>query len=603
MLSRTDEWLATNSFGGYASSTFSGVNTSCYHGLLNSASITGGDRIQLLNSLEEYVQLDGEAYALSTHRYKDTYYPDGVSRLQSFGWKANSLWWVFLLGSVYLVKELDFSWNPEAVVLTYHAAEPFTLNVRPLLSFRSHHSTRSWGEGIFAVETRNGSAVFRVDAVKPVLKLSSEQGKFNENGVWYYNFFYENSFSRGVNSSEDLFSPGEYVLKGSRVKLVAEVQPTKQSEFEPGSKAQALRFFTVERQGFPVLVAGYHWFWDWCRDSMIVLPTLVEQTASLEIAESILNRYFADAEAGFLPNGFGEWDNKPYYSSVDASLWAGYAIRRIFELTGSRSFLDRHYSKLVSVYEGYLAGSKLGVKFNQHLLGHEAPGATWMDAAFEGVYFTPRNGYAVEVNALWLYLLELLTTMESSQLDRAALREEMINFKEQFVKRFTAPFGLFDSLNADFQPSDEIRPNMLFAASLHPDLLEPNQAKLMLSTVRRHLLTPYGLRTLNPTHAKYRGSYNGDRAARDAAYHNGTVWPWLLGAYMDACINYEPTDLPYFERLIQPLVQLGYKTGGLIPEIFDAEQPFAPKGCIAQAWSTSELIRVTTKLASITGQA
>jgi glycogen debranching enzyme len=602
MLSRTDEWLATNSFGGYASTTLSGVNTSCYHGLLNSASITGGDRIQLLNSLEEYVQLNGEAYALSTHRYKDTFYPDGVSRLQSYGWKANSLWWVFLLGSAYFVKELDFSWDTESVVLTYRSAEPFTLNVRPLLSFRSHHATRKWGEGVFMVEAQRGSAVFKADTIKPTLRISSESGVFNESGVWYYNFFYEDSFSRGVNSSEDLFSPGEYVLQGNTVKLVAETQPVIKSELKRSSKVGPLSAFIVEREGSPVLVAGYHWFWDWCRDSMIVLPTLVEQTQSLETAEMILNRYFVGAEGGFLPNGFSEWDNKPYYSSVDASLWAGYAIGRIYESTGSKSFLNKHYSKLVSVYEGYLSGAKLGVKFNQHLLKHESPGATWMDASFEGVYYTPRSGYAVEVNSLWLYLLRLLSTAESSQIDRAELQEEMVHFRDEFIKRFTAPFGLFDLLNEDFQPSDEIRPNMLFASSLHPGLLESSQAKLILSTTRRYLLTPYGLRTLSPTHKNYHSVYQGDRAARDAAYHNGTVWPWLLGAYVDSCINYEPSGLPYFERLIQPLVQLGRKTGGLIPEIFDAEHPYTPRGCFAQAWSTSELVRVMAKLASLSGK-
>ncbi len=325
---------------------------------------------------------------------------------------------------------------------------------------------------------------------------------------------------------------------------------------------------------------------------MIFLPTYVQQGGDLKFVQSILDRYFGAMEGGFMPTGFNEWNRRPYFTSVDASLWAANAVITIQRQTGKQEFAAKYLPLMRKIFDGYNEGGKFGTAIKDHLLCHTSPGATWMDGAFEGVYYTPRTGYAVEVNALWGSLVAGLARLEENEKDREVLSEEWLKFREAFEKKFSSSFGLCDVLGPDQSATPQIRPNMLFATSLVGGMVSRETAYKVIATCREHLLTSFGLRTLSPKDPGYKPVYSGDRKLRDAAYHNGTVWPWLIGAYVQSCANYLPSELQFARRIFEPLYRLANQNHGLVPEIFDGQPPHTPRGCIAQAWSTSELMRV-----------
>lgn len=586
-----DEWVLPNMFGGYASSTAGCINTRTYHGLLVSASLTGGNRVQLVNTLEEKVVFGGEEHWLSTHRYRDVFYPDGLSHLVGFGQEGQRLWWAFRLGSNILLKRLVFWRQNEGFEVEYSSSERFRLEVRPLLSFRTHHGTLRAGDKRFYVGEAEGSVSVKDGSLPLELRMGGVG--FEKNECWYYSFFYTEEAQRGGPCVEDLYSPGTFVAEGKTLVFRAWVEPQR-TVGQAETKTPLAGYLAFNPH--PLIVAGYHWFWDWCRDTMVVLPTLVEETGDRTVAEKILERYFGAMVDGFLPTGFGE-DGRPFYSSVDSSLWAAYAIHRICENSSSWSLAAKFLPKLEKVLDGYLGGAMFGVKLVDGLLYHDAKGATWMDAYYQGVHYTPRDGFAVEVNALWLLLLRLLRRL-SDKKTAQRLTEEEERFRASFNRAFRSAFGLYDTLDQNMSPKDprEVRPNMLFALSLHKNLVDAETARRVLGTARKKLLTPYGLRTLSPDHPAYRPKYVGDRASRDAAYHNGTVWPWLVGAYCDAHLNFDPENLPYVRYSIWPLLRLAETRNYVLHEIFDADPPHSPRGCVAQAWSSAEVLRAAKML-------
>jgi len=594
-----DEWLLTNAFGGYASSTMGCINTRSYHSLLTSASSTGGVRVQLVNTLEERVSFQpDESYYLSTHRYRNVYHPDGLNHMLSFGSDERGVWWAYKLGSNILIKRFYFNRWEESFRIEYSSDGEFSLEIRPLISFRNHHdvikaNTTSYSVNAMGLER----VVIKCEPWPLSLVMKLAGGDYKHEPYWYYGFLYKEEAARGGNPVEDLYSPGVFTGKGRHVVFESWVEPARRVEYklEETPLSTYLAF-----NPHPLVVAGYYWFWDWCRDTMIVLPTLYRSTGDIQLVDAILERYFNSMREGFLPTGFDE-AGKPFYNSVDTSLWAAYAVYAICGQTSSNRLTLKYRGKLEEVYDGYKNGSMFGVKVVDGLVYHEAKGATWMDAYYEGVHYTPRNGFAVEVNALWLLLLKLLKSTATTTPELEQLEKEVSGFKSSFNKRFPSEFGLYDTLKADFQPSDprEIRPNMLFALSLHNDLVDRETARRVLESTRRELLTPYGLRTLNPGHPSYRSRYEGDRASRDAAYHNGTVWPWLLGAYIDGCLNYDKPGVESVRYVVSPLLILAHTKNYIINEVFDGEPPHTPRGCVAQAWSTAELLRITERLSQI----
>jgi Glycogen debranching enzyme len=594
-----DEWLLTNAFGGYASSTVGCINTRAYHSLLTSASSTGGVRVQLVNTLEERASFNpDESYYLSTHRYRDAYHPDGLNRMLSFGSDESGVWWTFKLGSNILLKRFYFNRWEESFRIEYSSGGEFSVEIRPLISFRNHHDVIKAGAVPYSVRSMDLERVAIKCEPWPlslVMKLAG--GGYKHESYWYYGFLYEEEAARGGNSVEDLYSPGAFTAKGRQVVFEAWVEPARRVKHT--LKQTPLSTYLAFNPD-PLIVAGYYWFWDWCRDTMIVLPTLYSSTGDIQLVDAILERYFNSMRDGFLPTGFDE-AGKPFYNSVDTSLWAAYAVYAICGQTSSLSLALKYKGKLEEVFEGYKNGSMLGVKVVDGLVYHEAKGATWMDATTRAYTTPPRNGFAVEVNALWLLLLKLLKSTTATTPELEQLQEEISKFKSSFNKHFPSAFGLYDTLRAGLQPSDphEIRPNMLFALSLHNDLVDGKTAIRVLESTRRELLTPYGLRTLNPGHPSYRPRYEGDRASRDAAYHNGTVWPWLLGAYVDGCLNYDESSVESTRYVIAPLLTLAHSKNYIINEVFDGEPPHTPRGCVAQAWSTAELLRITEKLSHI----
>jgi glycogen debranching enzyme len=582
------EWLLTNRFGGYASSTYSAMNTRTYHSLLTSASLTGGNRVQLLNSLEELVEPKDGAYYISTHRYPDAVFPEGYTTIQSCGAGPQSVWFEHKLGDFLMLRKVTFSRSSEEVRIEYSSSAEFTLRVRPLLTFRNHHCVVI-GSPRYAIREHGGDILVSMEGVLPSLVMTGV--RFNKNPLYYYNHTYIEEQRRGLNSVENLFSPGEFVFKGKSAVLVATVHPKVTSGEQAGTWHPVLRF--VCNKG--VIVAGYHWFWDWCRDSMVILPTLVRELKDPAFALQVIFRYLSGLREGFAPTGFDEITSHPFYTSVDSSLWIAYAFKRILPFLGNQEVVGRISSLLVDVYEGYVKGGPFGVKVDRGLVCHQKEGATWMDACFEGRCFTPRSGSPVEVNALWLDLLDLLSQFGPAD-RRQFFRDQASESTERFLETFSSPFGFYDVVGQDARGSNEIRPNMVIALAVLGKKVPNEIALRVLSVARRHLLTPYGLRTLSPSDPGYTRRYGGDRLSRDSAYHNGMVWPWLTGFLFDAGEIHDPTSLAHLARVLAPLFEFATRNYWNVPEMFEPEYPYSPRGAISQAWSVSEVLRVMNRL-------
>lgn len=582
------EWLLTNRFGGYASSTYSGMNTRTYHSLLTSASLTEGNRTQLLNSLEELVELEDGTHYISTHRYPDVVFPVGYTSIQSWGTGTQSVWFEHKLGDFLLLRKVTFSHSSEEVRIEYSSASQFTLRVRPLLTFRNHHCVVT-GTPEYTLRQNGEGVLVSLEGVLPSLVISG--GRFKKDPVYYYNQTYIEEQKRGLNSVENLFSPGEFVFEGKNAVFVAGVRPEVPPSEQAGTWHPLLRFACTKG----VIVAGYHWFWDWCRDTMVVLPTLIRELKDPAFVLQAMLRYLSNLRQGFAPTGFDETTSRPFYTSVDSSLWMAYAFKRMLPFLGNQEVIKRILSLFEDVYEGYVAGGLFGLKVDRGLLSHEQEGATWMDACFEGECFTPRNGSAVEVNALWLDLLDLLSQLAPHD-RRNFFRDEVAGATERFLESFSSPFGFYDTVGKDPRRSSEIRPNMVIALAVLGKRVPTETALRVLSVARRHLLTPFGLRTLSPSDPGYIEKYEGDRFSRDRAYHNGTVWPWLTGFLFDAAEVHDRASLPHLARVLAPLFEFATRSYWNVPEMFEPEYPYHPRGAISQAWSVSEVLRAMNRL-------
>ncbi|HUS14653.1 MAG TPA: amylo-alpha-1,6-glucosidase [Chloroflexia bacterium] len=364
------------------------------------------------------------------------------------------------------------------------------------------------------------------------------------------------------------------------------------------------------------IIAGYPWFTDWGRDTMIALPGLTLATGRLQAAESILRTFARYIDQGMVPNLFPDTGTAPEYNTVDATLWYLHAIDAYLAARGSRDLLRDLWPQLVDIIAWHVRGTRFGIGMDpaDGLLRAGEPGVqlTWMDAKVDDTVFTPRHGKPVEIQALWYHALRIMarwqtelgpvpgatpqaTTAEpaAAPLDYAALADTA---RASFAARFWNAEGgyLYDVVEGpDGTDDPSLRPNQLFALSLEPDLVTEEQAHAVLTAVRRDLLTPVGLRTLAPTDPRFVGVYTGSREERDAGYHQGTVWTWLIGAYGDACRRWESLDAAGTRTLLEPLQrQLAEDCAGSLNEIFDGAAPFLPKGCFAQAWSVAEVLRL-----------
>lgn len=635
------EWLESDGLGGFASGTVGGVRTRRYHGLLLAATTPPTGRVMLVQGFDAWVETGTGRHALSSQRYAPgVIHPDGARRIESFVSEPWPTWIYRLDDGTRVQQEIVVPHGRSAVVITWRLLDSAgrverctpLLSVRPLLSGRDYHATHH-ENGAIRTEVRyqpDGVSWHTYDGVPTI--VSHSNARFEHAADWYRNFLYSAEHERGLDDTEDLYSPGWLtwdLSKGPAVWLLSAEDP---GLLEPGStvvetaervrdeeRRRRARFtsplhraadaYLVQRGTGKTIVAGYPWFTDWGRDTFIALPGLCLPTGRIAEGRDILLRWSDEVSEGMLPNRFPDAGDAPEFNAVDASLWFAMAVHAFDESPAGRASLSpaeraHLWTKVDQILDGYAKGTRYGIRMdNDGLLASGEPGVqlTWMDAKVGDRVITPRTGKPVEVQALWINALHV-AGCRTPRWTPAAARA-----RASFAERFWHNDGyLYDVVDVDHVPGQmdaSFRPNQIFAVGGLPlALVDPVRARSVVDAVERRLLTPLGLRSLAPDESGYCVQYQGGPAQRDAAYHQGTVWPWLIGGFVRAWLSVRgwtpDAKVEARRRFVEPLrAHLQVAGLGHVSEIADAEAPHAPRGCPFQAWSLAELIRVEAMLA------
>jgi len=636
-LAISKEWIETNGLGGFASSTILGLNTRRYHGLLVAATTPPVGRVVLLSKMEETLVAGGKRFDLSANRYPGAVHPQGFQYLAEFRLDPFPTF-IYAVEGLQVRKTVFMVQGQNTTVVEYElrrlvpdAPGDCVLELRPLIAFRDYHGTTHANDGLnSAVEQQPGMASVTPYQGLPALHFAHEADEIETQGSWYHNFEYDVERERGLDFQEDLFNP--FVLRFDlarrpAVSLIASTEPgdVKQAAAlraaEIGRRATiaeaspsehpfvralvtAADQFIVRRGDLQTVIAGYHWFGDWGRDTMIALPGLTLSTGRAEIAKNILLAFAKHVDRGMLPNRFPDAGETPEYNTVDATLWFFEAIRALALRTSDYRFVQTHfYDVLRDIVEWHVRGTRYGIQVDSDgLLNAGEPGVqlTWMDAKVGDWVVTPRHGKPVEIQALWYNALCILADLAKRLRDKegaAKYAAMALKAQESFHPLFwnEAAGCLYDVVNTDGRDGS-IRPNQIFAVSLPHTMLSPEIAARVVAVVQRELLTPVGLRTLARGDPQYRPRYEGDTLSRDGAYHQGTVWPWLLGPFLSSYVRIHGGGKEAREQAARWLKafepHLAEAGLGQVSEIFDADPPHRPRGCIAQAWSVAELLRV-----------
>ncbi len=630
--SATDrEWLLTNGLGGYASATLCGMLTRRYHGLLVAALNPPGQRTLLVAKLEETLTVGGAGYALSTNEYPDVYYPEGYRCLRAFELEDGAVVMRFAAGAATLEKRVAMLPGRNTTVVTYTntGAEPVVLTATALVNARDFHGETARGSIHFAVDDGTWSQG-PVVHVRPQWMtegywLYADAGTWETTPTWFVNMTYRWERDRGLTAEDNHFSPGRFALAlapGASASITLSTEsplaatapapePPVPDTADPPEIRRLLRTansFLVDRAHVNkearhgrTVIAGYHWFGDWGRDTMIALPGLCFPTGRITDAAEILRTFAAARRRGLLPNLFLESGVGEAYNTVDASLWFVYAVHRYYEVSKDRALIEELRPALEEIIHYYRVGTDFGIGMAADcLINASAPGwqLTWMDAKVGDWVVTPRMGKPVEINALWYNALRVMEGFARDfgwSDDYGELAE---NVRDSFTAFWNPDAGCLYDVLAD-QPDPRLRPNQIFAVSLPFSPLDLNLARAVVATVERYLLTPYGLRTLAPQDPDYRGHYHGNAWERDGAYHQGTVWAWLMGPYVDAYLRvngHADHARAVGRRLLRPLLAHVWDACvGSVSEIFEGNPPHLPCGAASQAWSVAELLRVWEK--------
>jgi predicted glycogen debranching enzyme len=648
---RSREWLLTNGLGGYSSGTLAGIPARKYHGLFvpNLASPKG--RHILISRCDECVTIEGRQMHLGGAEFPEERF-EGESHLflKQFRLDHRIAVWTFEHNGTVFEKSVVMIHNQNTVCVRYRllAGDALELQVRPFVSFRRHDESPREHPGSFSLEVRRGRHEIRHTESDIVLRVALRPGpttlvteEREEN-----NFVYRIERDRGDPQYESAFSPGYLLCKvrpDRPTVVIASTHAWEQLDFDASSvfdaekqRLDGLLTLAPAVQGDPIaeqlamaadqfivlpgsrleesvlaqasggelrsVYAGYHWFGDWGRDTMISLEGLTLCTGRYREAGAILSTFSHYVKDGLLPNLFPEGERQALYHTVDATLWYFHAIARYVETTADRALIRNLFPVLQSIVKHHLDGTAYNIHVDRKdgLISAAAEGyqLTWMDAKVDGWVVTPRRGKPVEIQALWHNALQLMSqwAMELRQ-PHEQYQALAAQVRDSFNQRYWNERRgcLYDVVDGPDGDDDAIRPNQIFALSLQHPLLYQRHWKQVVDVVRDKLLTAYGLRTLSADHKDYKRHYRGNLRERDAAYHQGTVWPWLIGHYIDAYLLVYP-DPTAARALLEAFPGHIYDAGvGSISEIFDAEEPFEPGGCIAQAWSVAEVLRAWLK--------
>jgi glycogen debranching enzyme len=564
--------------------TVAGLNTRRYHALLVASVKPPTERYVLLSRFEEEASVGDRTFALYCCQYPGKLVDDGSRFLEEFGSEPCSTW-RYNLGGVKLERQVYLVPGRQAVVVRYRSDKALTLRIRPFLAYRDYHSLRHADSSPYAG--------------LPPLEFHSK-AVFASDSKWYHNIEYLTELERGLDFREDQFTPGILTLDlqaGAWAPICGSIDHTEATEPPPRHDP----FIVRRADGKPTIIAGYPWFTDWGRDTMISLPGLLIAPGRMDEAREIIEGFLQHRSQGIIPNRFPDAGETPEYNTADATLWMFQAVRAWLQAGGDQAFLRNvFFPAAKEIIDWHHRGTWYNIAVDTaDSLVAVGPSLTWMDTPY-----TPRVGKPVEINALWHAALSLMADWGKILDDPAAenYRNEAAHVRDSFRASFWNPQRecLYDVLTPE-GPDARLRPNQIFAVSLPFGLLEAAQQQAVVRIVERELLTSVGLRTLERSDPDYKPRYQGSQAERDAAYHQGTVWTWLLGPFIDAYLTgfgagfgRIPDNLAYCRKLVAMLEMEAAQSGciGSIAEIYDADEPRHPRGCPAQAWSVAEIARV-----------
>lgn len=625
------EWLETDGTGSYASSSISGANTRRYHGLLVAATRPPLGRMVLLSKFEETLYIDDAPFDVSCNQYPGAVYPEGSKYLVQFRLDPFPVW-TYDINGVEIEKSIFMAHGAVSTVCRWdvknrseHDDRHFALELKPLLAFRDHHHLRREDER-FCRDFAIGEGVVSITPYPdmPTLYLGHNGTVVEKTGYWYLDLEYRIEQERGFDYREDLFQPFSLrfdLARGASVTASTVNEAINVDVFEkrevkrrgkliglPGDDATnqlvlAADQFIVARGEGKTVIAGYHWFSDWGRDTMIALPGLTLATNRTDIAKSILAEFSKHISEGMLPNRFPDAGEVPDYNTVDATLWYFEAVRAYTEATDDYDFVRQMlWQKLVNIIDWHIHGTRYQIKVDTDgLLYAGEPGVqlTWMDAKVGDWVVTPRTGKAVEIQALWYNALCIMNDL-ATRFGDDTLQPRYFEMAEIARDSFNGQFWndevrcLFDVIDGE-EKDASVRPNQVFAVSLPHTMLDSDRARAVVDKVESRLLTPVGLRSLSPDDPRYSPVYIGSPMTRDGSYHQGTVWGWLIGPFVEAYRRVHARDEDVETRVSEILS--GLKTHltetmvGQISEIFDGDAPHKPRGAAAQAWSVAALLR------------
>jgi predicted glycogen debranching enzyme len=635
------EWLVTNGLGGYASGTISGNATRRYHGLLVAALDPPVGRMQLVANIQEVARYNQTDYAMGTSRWASgAVDPQGYLNIESFRLERTTPVWRFAFADALLEKRIWMQQSENTTYVQYtllRGVAPVLLDCKAFVNYRDFHSNTHAGNWRMQIETvKNGVKVTASEGATPFFLLSGD-AEIAPQHVWYRDYFMPMERSRGLDDQEDhlfaaVFRQQIAPNQSTTIVLTTVEKPqldgaaalskhvqhenellSQWADHDAQAASQAppwIRQLVLAADQFIVkralpeqphgrsIIAGYHWFGDWGRDTMIALPGLALSTGRPEIAKQVLLAFARYIDAGLLPNNFPDAGGTPEYNTVDAALWFIQAVRHYFELTKDSETLSKLYPALHQIIDAYAQGTRYRIHVDDAdgllYAGEARVQLTWMDAKIGDWVVTPRIGKPVEINALWYNALRTMMMFAPLQGDSAERFQKMAAAVESGFARFwnAASGYCYDVIDAPGIGNDaSLRPNQIFAVSLVHSPLPEERQKAVVDTCARHLLTSYGLRSLAPAERGYCSRYEGGLRERDAAYHQGTAWGWLLGPFVLAHLRVYG-DAKIAASFLEPLGKQIYSYGlGTLGEIFDGDPPFTPRGCIAQAWTVGEVLR------------
>ncbi|MCX6257038.1 MAG: glycogen debranching enzyme N-terminal domain-containing protein [Bacteroidia bacterium] len=618
--SLSKELIRSNRAGSFACTTIIGCNTRKYHGLLVCPiPHMNNEQHVLLSCLDETIIQRNAEFHLALHKYPGRYEPKGHKYIINYELDPTPKI-TYRVGGVILTKEMVLISRKERVLIRYTLVEahsPTTLRLNPFLAFRNMHSLSKVNMYVNThfEPVANGIRTSLYAGYPDLYLQISGENEYVAVPHWYYNIEYIEEERRGYDSHEDLYVPGFFqfeIKKGESYIFSAgqnEIDPATLHErfdkeikdriprdsFENNLKNSAQQFIEI-RDNETKVIAGFPWFGCWGRDTFIALPGITLGIGDVKTCKSVLDTMSGELNGALFPN-VGN-----VYNSVDAPLWYFWAIQKYAGFTGDYDEVWKTYGKkLKQILQGYRNGSEFNIRMNENSLiwqGQEGKALTWMDAIVDGVPVTPRTGYNVEINALWYNAVCFTLELAGKFNDRdfiAEWKDLPALIRQSFEELFWDPEKMYlaDYVN-DTNKDWSVRPNQVFATSLPYPVVTDEIMKSVLDIVERELLTPKGLRTLAPSHPDYIGRYEGNQASRDTAYHQGTVWPWLLGHFAEGYLKlHGKSGMALITRLYNGFEEEMSRAGiGTISEVFDGDPPHNPGGAISQAWSVGEILRI-----------